>query len=90
MLHVNDSLFLKLVRDQAGDEGGRLTAACLASGVMQGLAVFAVLQGLQELSDDGLRLHTFLGFLAALGGFYFLFRYITGRSAQLALRGVMR
>ena len=56
---------------------------------MQGLAVFSVLQGLEELSDDGLQFHTFLAFLVSLTAFYFLFRHITGRSAQIALRGIM-
>lgn len=89
MLQLKESHFLKLLWTQAGDEGPRLVAACLASGVMQGLAVFTVLQGLEQLSDDGIRFHTFLAFMVCLGSFYFLFRYITGRSAQIALRGIM-
>ncbi|MFV0349547.1 MAG: cyclic peptide export ABC transporter [Halodesulfovibrio sp.] len=89
MLQLNNSLFFKLLRTQAGAEGPKLVAACLASGVMQGLAVFTVLQGLEQLSDEGIQFHTFLAFLICLGSFYFLFRYITGRSAQIALRGIM-
>ncbi|MEG6506086.1 cyclic peptide export ABC transporter [Nitratidesulfovibrio sp. 1201_IL3209] len=89
MLQLKESHFLKLLWTQAGDEGARLVAACLASGVMQGLAVFTVLHGLEQLSGDGIRFHTFLAFLLCLGSFYFLFRYITGRSAQIALRGIM-
>lgn len=89
MLQLKESHFLKLLRTQAGDEGAKLVAACLASGIMQGLAVFSVLQGLEELSDDGIQFHTFLAFLICLSFFYFLFRYITGRSAQIALRGIM-
>ena len=89
MLHLTETHFIKLLRSQAGDEAPRIIAACLASGAAQGLAVFCVLQGLEELSGDGLKLHTFLAFLICLGSFYFLFRYITGRSAQIALHGVM-
>lgn len=89
MLQFKKTLFLKLLWEQAGDEGVKLVAACLASGVMQGLAVFSVLQGLQQLSGEGLRFHTFLAFLVCLASFYFLFRYITGRSARIALQGVM-
>jgi len=89
MLQLKESLFLTLLKEQAGDEGKKLVAACMASGIMQGLAVFSVLQGLQQLSGDGLEFHTFLAFLVCLASFYFLFRYITGRSAQIALRGIM-
>lgn len=89
MLQLKKSLFLKLLWEQAGEEGKKIAAACLGSGVMQGLAVFAVLQGLQQLSEDGLEFSTFLAFLVSLASFYFLFRYITGRAAQVALRGIM-
>ena len=89
MLQLKESLFLTLLKEQAGDEGKKLVVACMASGTMQGLAAFSVLQGLQELSGDGLSFHTFLSFLVCLVSFYFLFRYITGRSAQIALRGIM-
>ena len=90
MLQLKKSLFLKLLWEQAGDEGNKIVAACLGSGIMQGLAVFSVLQGLEQLSsDDGLQFHTFLAFLVCLTAFYFLFRHITGRSAQIALRGIM-
>ena len=74
MLQLKKSLFLKLLWEQAGDEGNKIVAACLGSGIMQGLAVFSVLQGLEELSDDGLQFHTFLAFLVSLTAFYFLFR----------------
>jgi len=89
MPHLTETHFIKLLRSQAGKEGPRLIAASLASGASQALAVFCVLQGLDELSGDGLKLHTFLEFLVCLASFYFLFRYITGRSAQIALHGVM-
>ncbi len=89
MVQLKESHFLRLLWTQAGDEGPKLVAACFASGIMQGLAVFSVLQGLEQLFDDGIRFHTFLAFLVCLASFYFLFRYITGRSAQIALRGVM-
>ena len=89
MLQLKESLFLKLLWEQAGEEGKKIAAACLGSGIMQGLAVFSVLQGLQQLSEDGLEFSTFLAFLVSLASFYFLFRYITGRSAQIALRGIM-
>lgn len=89
MLQLKESLFLKLLWEQAGDEGKKIVAACLGSGIMQGLAVFSVLQGLQQLSEDGLEFSTFLAFLVSLASFYYLFRYITGRSAQVALRGIM-
>lgn len=89
MLHLKENNFLQLLWTQAGEERNKLITACLVSGIMQGLAVFTVLQGLEQLSGDGLRLHTFLAFLICLASFYFLFRYITGRSAQIALRGIM-
>ena len=90
MLQLNDSHFLKLIVEQAGDDRKKIVAACLASGVMQGLAVFSVLHGLEQFSGEGsIRFHTFLSFLICLTSFYFLFRYITGRSAQIALRGIM-
>ena len=74
MLQLKKSLFLKLLWEQAGDEGNKIVAACLGSGIMQGLAVFSVLQGLEQLSsDDGLQFHTFLAFLVCLTAFYFLF-----------------
>mgnify|MGYP006873662350 CR=1 FL=1 len=86
MLQLKESLFLKLLWEQAGEEGKKIAAACLGSGIMQGLAVFSVLQGLQQLSEDGLEFSTFLAFLVSLASFYFLFRYITGRSAQIPAR----
>ena len=90
MIQLHESHFLKLLLEQAGDDRKKLVGACLASGIMQGFAVFSVLKGLEQLSgDEGIRFHTLLAFLLSLGCFYFLFRYITGRSAQIALRGVM-
>lgn len=89
MRFIRDSYFLALLREHAAGEKNRLAAACLASGVMQGLAVFTVLQGLRQLFDDGLRFHTFLAFLVCLASFHYLFRYISRRSAQIALRGIM-
>ena len=58
MLQLKESLFLKLLWEQAGEEGKKIAAACLGSGIMQGLAVFSVLQGLQQLSEDGLEFST--------------------------------
>ncbi len=89
MLQFTRSLFFNLLRTEAGPEGSRLVGACLAAGVMQGLAVFSVLQGLEQMFDDGIRFHTFLAFLLCLGFFYCLFRYVTERAAIIALRGVM-
>lgn len=84
------SHFYAVLRKEAGAEGPRLIGACLAAGVMQGLAVFSVLQGLEQMfEDDGIRFHTFLAFLLCLGLFYRLFRYVTERAALIALHGVM-
>ncbi len=90
MLSLFQSHFFKLLQEQAGEQTTKITAACIASGVLQGLAVFTVLQGLEQLSGDGIRFHTFLAFLICLGGFYFLFRYITGEAALIALQGIMK
>lgn len=89
MLQFTRSHFFTLLRNEAGPEGPRLVGACLAAGVTQGLAVFSVLQGLEQMFDDGIRFHTFLAFLLCLGLFYGLFRYVTERAAVIALRGVM-
>ncbi len=89
MLQFTRSHFFTLLRTEAGPEGSRLVGACLAAGVTQGLAVFSVLQGLEQMFDDGIRFHTFLAFLLCLGLFYGLFRYVTARAAVIALRGVM-
>ncbi|XPV77543.1 MAG: ATP-binding cassette domain-containing protein [Desulfovibrio sp.] len=89
MLSLLHSHFVKLLRKQAGEQTNKIITACIASGVLQGLAVFTVLQGLEQLSGDGIRFHTFLAFLICLSGFYFLFRYITGEAALIALQGVM-
>jgi putative ATP-binding cassette transporter len=89
MLQLKQSHFFTLLWKQAGAEGPKLIAACLAAGLMQGLAVFSVLQGLEQMFADGIRFHTFLGFLVCLGIFYRLFRYMTERAALIALRGVM-
>jgi putative ATP-binding cassette transporter len=88
-MNLLDSRFIILLRQQAGPETRRLVYACLGAGVTQGLAVFSVLTGLEELSDDGVSVRTFLFFILCLYAFYRLFHYITGKAAQLALRGVM-
>ena len=90
MLSLFQSHFFKLLHEQAGEQTTKITAACIASGILQGLAVFTVLQGLEQLSGDGIRFHTFLAFLLCLAGFYYLFRYITGEAALIALKGVMK
>ncbi len=90
MLSLFQSNFFQLLREQAGKQGSKLVVACLASGVLQGLAVFTVLQGLEQLSGEGILFHTFLAFLICLVGFYYLFRYITGEGALIALQGVMQ
>lgn len=90
MLQFTRSHFFTLLQTEAGPEGSRLVLACLAAGVTQGLAVFSVLQGLEQMFDDeGIRFHTFLAFLLCLGLFYWLFRYVTERGAIIALRGIM-
>lgn len=89
MLDIKNSYFFTLLRSRSGPEGTKLVAACLAAGLMQGLAVFTVLQGLEQLCDTGIRFHTFLAFLVCLGIFYYLFRYMTEHAALIALRGVM-
>ncbi len=89
MLQLTRSHFFALLRTEAGPEGLKLVSACLAAGLMQGLTVFSVLQGLEQMFDDGVRFHTFLAFLVCLGLFYRLFRYVTERSAIIALRGIM-
>ena len=86
---LQDSRFLNLLRRQAGPEGRKLALACLGAGVTQGLTVFSVLSGIDELSGDGVEFHTFLLFLLCLYAFYRLFHYITERAATLALSGVM-
>lgn len=89
MISWKDSRFFTLLDNQAGAERSRLVLACMAAGLMQGLAVFSVLHGLEQMFDDGIRVHTFLAFLLCLGIFYKLFRYMTERAALLALGGVM-
>ena len=89
MFKFTQSHYFRLLQREAGEEGQRLVAACLAAGLMQGLAVFSVLQGLEQLFAGGIRLHTFLAFLVCIGIFYRLFRYMTERAALLALQGVM-
>lgn len=89
MLQLKQSHFFRMLWKQAGAEGPKLIAACLAAGLMQGLAVFSVLQGLEQMFADGIRFHTFLAFLVCLGIFYRLFRYMTERASLIALSGVM-
>lgn len=89
MLDIKKSYFFTLLRTQSGPEGTKLVVACLAAGLMQGLAVFTVLQGLEQLCDKGVQFHTFLAFLVCLGIFYRLFKYMTEHAALIALRGIM-
>lgn len=84
-----DSRFFSLLRQQAGPEGTRLILACCGGGLAQGLCVFSVLQGLEQLADGGVEFQTFLLFLVSLGIFYYLFHYTAERAALLALRGIM-
>jgi len=88
-MNLQDSRFITLLRQQAGPEGRKLMLACLGAGVAQGLTVFSVLSGIDELSGDGVSFRTFLLFVLCLYAFYRLFHYITGKAALLALRGVM-
>ncbi|GAB6125797.1 cyclic peptide export ABC transporter [Humidesulfovibrio idahonensis] len=88
-MNLQDSRFITLLRQQAGPEGRKLMLACLGAGIAQGLTVFSVLSGIDELSGDGVSFRTFLLFVLCLYAFYRLFHYITGKAALLALRGVM-
>lgn len=85
---LQHSQFFTLVRREAGAEGKTLLWLCAAAGLLQGFAMFAVMQGLEELADEGVRFHTFAFFLLSLGGFYMLFRHSTGQAALIALRGM--
>ena len=78
-----------MLRRQAGEETSKILLACVGAGVAQGITVFSVLTGLEQLSGSGVKFHVFLLFLASLGVFYALFHYITERAALLALQGVM-
>jgi putative ATP-binding cassette transporter len=89
MMNLKDSRFIELLRQQAGPEARTLVLACLGAGLAQGLAVFSVLSGIEDLSGDGVGFRTFLLFALCLYAFYRLFHYATGKAAQLALRGVM-
>jgi len=89
-MNLQNSRFIALLRQQAGPEGRKLMLACLGAGITQGLTVFSVLSGIEELSgDDGIQFRTLLLFVLGIYAFYRLFHYITGKAAQLALRGVM-
>jgi len=88
-MNLQDSRFITLLRQQAGPEAKRLMLACLGAGIAQGLTVFSVLSGIDELSGDGVSFRTFLLFVLCIYAFYRLFHYITGKAALLALRGVM-
>lgn len=88
-MNLQDSRFVSLLRREAGPEGRKLALACIGAGVTQGLTVFSVLSGMEELSGEGVKFRTFLLFLLCLYAFYRLFHYITERAATLALRGVM-
>lgn len=88
-MNLKDSRFIELLRRQAGPEARTLVLACLGAGLAQGLTVFSVLSGIEELSGDGVGFRTFLLFALCLYAFFRLFHYATGKAAQLALRGVM-
>jgi len=89
-MNLQNSRFLTLLRQQAGPEARKLMLACLGAGITQGLTVFSVLSGIEELSgDEGVQFRTLLLFVLSLYAFYRLFHYITGKAALLALRGVM-
>lgn len=88
-MNLKDSRFIALLRQQAGPEARTLVLACLGAGIAQGLTVFSVLSGIEDLSGDGVGFRTFLLFALCLYAFYRLFHYGTGKAAQLALRGVM-
>ena len=83
------SRFLALLLQQAGPETRRLLIACCGAGLAQGLTVFSVLSGLEQLAGDGVQFQTFLLFLLSLFVFYRLFHYCTERAALLALNGIM-
>lgn len=88
-MNLQDSRFITMLRQQAGPEARRLMLACLGAGLAQGLTVFSVLSGIDELSGDGVSFRTFLLFVLCIYAFYRLFHYITGKAAQLALGAVM-
>lgn len=88
-MNLKDSRFIELLRRQAGPEARTLMLACLGAGVAQGLTVFSVLSGIEDLSGDGVGFRTFLLFALCLYAFFRLFHYGTRKAAQLALRGVM-
>ena len=88
-MNLQNSRFLTMLRQQAGPGARRLMLACLGAGLAQGLTVFSVLSGIDELSGDGVSFRTFLLFVLCIYAFYRLFHYITGKAAQLALGAVM-
>lgn len=78
-----------MLRKQAGAEIRPLLLACCGAGLAQGMVMFSIMAGVEQLSGDGVQFQTFLLFLVSLCLFYRLFHYITERAALLALRGVM-
>ncbi|HWR03456.1 MAG TPA: cyclic peptide export ABC transporter [Humidesulfovibrio sp.] len=88
-MNLQNSRFITMLRQQAGPDARRIVLACLGAGLTQGLTVFSVLSGIDELSGDGVSFRTFVLFVLCIYAFYRLFHYITGKAAQLALRGVM-
>ncbi len=86
----NQSRFLSLIIENAGDESKKLCLSCLGAGLAQGLAVFSILSGLEQLSEKGVEFQTFLIFILSLAVFYKLFHHITQQAALFSLKGIMQ
>ena len=86
MLKLQETIFFQTLKQKAGNNFKKLIVLCLVSGLAQGLTVFSILHGLQELMKEGhLLFHQFLFFAIAMIVFYFCFSYVMKQVSLIAL-----
>ncbi len=87
---MRKSRFLKLLHQEAGAESKKLIIACCGAGIAQGIAIFSILTGLEQLADQGVEFQVLLLFFVSIITFYLLFRHLSEKSALFALQAVMK
>ncbi len=87
-MRIDKSRFLSLLHAEAGGQSTKLVLACCGAGLAQGIAIFSIITGLEQLAGSGVTFGIFLSFFASLAVFYYLFHYLAQQSSLLALRSI--
>jgi putative ATP-binding cassette transporter len=82
---LRGGLLLTLLEQRSGGKSKRVLAAAVVAGAFEGMALMAVGSALDDLGEGSISFKNFILFLAALAGYYVLYKYAIDKCTSAAL-----